>query len=76
MPFKMYVLMVARYFTPQHGLKGWSERGGTSGVVHITKGMGQGPCTIELKLNVQKHLYFSKIDPKNGSHLQLIPACW
>ena len=32
--------MVARYFTPQHGLKGWSERGGTSGVAHITKGRG------------------------------------
>ena len=23
--FKIYVLMVARYFNPQHGLKGWSE---------------------------------------------------
>ena len=36
--------MVARYYTPQHGLEGWSERGGTSGVALITKGRGQGPC--------------------------------
>ena len=35
--------MVARYFTPQHGLKGWSERGGTSGVAPITRGRGQWP---------------------------------
>ena len=26
---KMNVLMLARYFTPQHGLKEWSEGGGT-----------------------------------------------
>ena len=41
---KMYVLMVARYFTPQHVLKGWSESGGTSGVAYITKGRGKGPA--------------------------------
>ena len=40
--------MVARYFTPQHGLKEWSERGGISGVAHITKGRGQGPCSITI----------------------------
>ena len=34
--------MVARHFTPQHGLKGWSEGGSTSGVAHITKGRGKG----------------------------------
>ena len=37
---KLDVLMVARYFTSQHGFKGWSARGGTSGVDHITKGKG------------------------------------
>ena len=41
--------MVARYFTPQHGFKGWSERGGTSGVAPITKGRGQGPCSITIE---------------------------
>ena len=46
---KMDVLMVARYFTPQHGLKGWSERGGTPGVAPITKGRGQGPCSITIQ---------------------------
>ena len=46
---KMDVLMVARYFTPQHGLKGWSERGATSGVAHITKGRGKGPCNITIQ---------------------------
>ena len=40
--------MVARYFTPQHGLKGWSESGSTSGVAPITKGGGQGPCSITI----------------------------
>ena len=45
---KLDVLMVARYFTPQHGLKGWSERGGTSGVAPITKGRGQWPCSITI----------------------------
>ena len=46
---KLDVLMVARYFTPQHGLKGWSERGGTYGVAPITKGRGQGPCSITIQ---------------------------
>ena len=41
--------MVARYFTPQHGLKGWSESGGTSGVAPITKGRGQWPCSITIQ---------------------------
>ena len=41
---KMDVLMVARYFTPQHGLTGWSERGGTFGVAPVTKGRGKGPA--------------------------------
>ena len=45
---KLDVLMVARYFTPQHRLKGWSERGGTSGVAPITKGRGQWPCSITI----------------------------
>ena len=40
--------MVARYFTPQHGLKEWSESGGTSGVAPITKGRGQVPCSITI----------------------------
>ena len=44
----LYVLMVARYFTPQHGLKGWSERGGTSGLAHITKGSWERPCSITI----------------------------
>ena len=74
----MHVLMVARYFTPQHGLKGWSERDGISGVATIAKGRAQGPCSITINpyIYVQKHLYFSKIGLENGSHLQLIPACW
>ena len=46
---KIDVLMVARYFTPQHGLKGWSEGGDTSGVAHITEGRGQGPCSITIE---------------------------
>ena len=37
---KMDVLMVARYFTTQHGFKGWSEGGDTSGVAHVSKGRG------------------------------------
>ena len=40
--------MVARYFTPQQGLKGWSECGDISGVAHITKGRGQGHCSITI----------------------------
>ena len=67
----MNVLMVARYFTPQHGPKGWSEGGDTSGVAHITKGRGQGPCSITIqtyilrvKAQCTKPFYFSKIDPK------------
>ena len=42
---KLDVLMVARYFTPQHGLKGWSERGGTSGAAPISKGRVKAQCT-------------------------------
>ena len=41
---KMYVLMTARYFTPQLGLKGWSEGGDRSGVDHTSKRREQGPC--------------------------------
>ena len=36
--------MVATYSTTQHGLKGWSECGDTSGVAHITSEGGKGPA--------------------------------